>query len=231
MGTVPGHFTASNDEKIDIHCERPNIQFTDDYLETGESYYGFVDNQVDALLLVEATIAGTIPAFSGSAIDVARLRIRSGTVLVISESCRLVKRWKDGLQWSPSRAYGSFLLYRQTCNVSQAKANATSSRKRIRVPGATPFFAKNVLKPGTDILKEGEDYLREKFGRDLKTFKLDGLTKRSITIKGSDGKRHRVISYYTPSDAARISRCCSNQSSSAVDGHGPPFMRPSLDTR
>ncbi|KAJ3349096.1 hypothetical protein HDU83_000789 [Entophlyctis luteolus] len=174
--SVPANYAARNEEQVDYYRARHKNQDVDDYLEEGESYYGFVDNEVDALLLVEATISGTLRAFSGSAVDIARLRIRSGTVLVISESCRLVKRWKDGLQWSPSRAYGSFLLYRQTCNLSDAKANVNPSENRYRVPGATPFFAKNVLKPGMDILKEG------------------GLTKRSITLKGSDGQRHRVIS-------------------------------------
>ncbi|KAJ3201449.1 hypothetical protein HDU82_008103 [Entophlyctis luteolus] len=188
--SVPANYAARNEEQVDYYRARHKNQDVDDYLEEGESYYGFVDNEVDALLLVEATISGTLRAFSGSAVDIARLRIRSGTVLVISESCRLVKRWKDGLQWSPSRAYGSFLLYRQTCNLSDAKANVNPSENRDRVPGATPFFAKNVLKPGMDILKEG------------------GLTKRSITLKGSDDHL------------------------SSGDWSGlRPLMRPSLDVR
>ncbi|KAJ3067307.1 hypothetical protein HDU98_009510 [Podochytrium sp. JEL0797] len=51
--------------------------------------------------------------------------------------------------------------------------------------GIEPVFAPNTLKPNTRVAE-------------------DGLTKRTITLLGSDRKRYRIISYYTPQDVVEM---------------------------
>ncbi|KAJ3379348.1 hypothetical protein HDU84_006727 [Entophlyctis sp. JEL0112] len=148
----------------------------------GETYRGFIDNEADALILIEATIMNLLHAFSGTAVDMASLHVRSGSVFVVPESCRFAKRWVDGLQWSPSRAYGSFLLYRQVEKIRDKSATALIDENTKSIAGVAPAFAKNSLKTGTQIMSD------------------NGLTKRCIAMKGSDGQMYRVIAYYAPSD-------------------------------
>ncbi|KAJ3384640.1 hypothetical protein HDU84_002816, partial [Entophlyctis sp. JEL0112] len=60
----------------------------------GETYFGHVDDEADALTLIEAARKNLISAFSGTSVDMAQLKVRSGSVIVVPETCRFVKRWK-----------------------------------------------------------------------------------------------------------------------------------------
>ncbi|KAJ3383357.1 hypothetical protein HDU84_003641 [Entophlyctis sp. JEL0112] len=164
----------------------------------GESYYGFVEDEIDSLILVEAVVARKIAPFAGGPFEIARLSVRSGSVFVLPENCRYLKRWKDGLQWSPSRSYGQFLLYRQIRKTEDSTNAAESAgcSQDINIPGVDPRFAQSSLKEGTQIME-------------------NGLTKRSITVMGSDSNVYRVISYYNRSDV--------------LDTVGFAQLRPSLD--
>ncbi|KAI8619762.1 hypothetical protein BC830DRAFT_709187 [Chytriomyces sp. MP71] len=92
-----------------------------------ETFYGFIKDAHDALLVIEGVVRGILKPFNGrtgglgpaageagtsgtnSAWD---MQIRSGTVIVFAEISSQMKRWRDGERWSPSRAHGPFLLYR-----------------------------------------------------------------------------------------------------------------------
>ena len=43
--------------------------------------------------------------------------IRSGSVFVFDENAAGIKRWTDGLTWSPSRICNNFLVYRCVVNL------------------------------------------------------------------------------------------------------------------
>ncbi|KAJ3377867.1 hypothetical protein HDU84_008131 [Entophlyctis sp. JEL0112] len=152
-------------------------------LVRGESYFGFVEDEVDSLILVDAVIAKKIPPFAGGPLEIARLSVRSGSVYILPENSRYLKRWKDGLQWSPSRSYGHFLLYRQVRQIDNSTTAGESilHTESLNIPGVDPRFAQSSLKDGMQIME-------------------NGLTKRSITVKGSDGCVYRVISYYNRKD-------------------------------
>ncbi|KAJ3397778.1 hypothetical protein HDU80_009463 [Chytriomyces hyalinus] len=150
-----------------------------------ETYIGFIATLEDALLVVEATINGSLPHFIGTAGDLNLIPCRSGTVIVVAEASAKVRRWKDGVPWSPSRAFGPFLLYRQIELESSATQSHlpkyTARRFNSNHAGLEPNYTRKTLKPGTRISPTG-------------------LTKRRITLIGSDGGRHRLVSYYKPSD-------------------------------
>ncbi|KAJ3203694.1 hypothetical protein HDU82_006374 [Entophlyctis luteolus] len=167
----------------------------------GESYFGFVDDEVDALILVESMLQRRINAFSGSAVDMARLQIRSGSVFVVPESSRYAKRWKF--------AGGLTLQQRQIENVKDSVvAKAEPGDAAPRIPGVDPAFSESVLKMGTQIVN-------------------DGLTKRSISVNGSDGLRHRVISYYTVEDVLNMSEQLAVSRGISTECR---FIRPSQDS-
>ncbi|KAI8838522.1 Gti1/Pac2 family-domain-containing protein [Chytriomyces cf. hyalinus JEL632] len=150
-----------------------------------ETYFGFIATLEDALLVIEATINGSLPHFTGTASELNLVPFRSGTVIVVAESSAKVRRWKDGVPWSPSRAFGPFVLYRQIELESSITPSHhpkyTARRFNSNHAGLEPNYTRTTLKPGTRISPTG-------------------LTKRTITLVGSDGGRHRLVSYYAPSD-------------------------------
>ncbi|KAI8831732.1 Gti1/Pac2 family-domain-containing protein [Chytriomyces cf. hyalinus JEL632] len=97
--------TAGKSARLRKRLERNQSAFT-------YSFFGFIENPMDALLVIEGCVRSNLRQFTGSAADMARIPIRSGTVIVIPENSVFVKRWRDGIHWSPSRAFGPFLLYR-----------------------------------------------------------------------------------------------------------------------
>ncbi|KAI8829350.1 Gti1/Pac2 family-domain-containing protein [Chytriomyces cf. hyalinus JEL632] len=147
-----------------------------------ETFYGFVKEPTDALLIVEGCIRGILISTDKTPIDLEEeIPIRSGSIVVFEESS---KRWRDGRRWSPSRVHGPFLLYREVEPTSTGPEPRKSKPTHIldtRIPGLEPTYSCKTLKQNTRLVEEG-------------------LTKRTITLKGSDARRYRVISYYARQD-------------------------------
>ncbi|KAI8616164.1 Gti1/Pac2 family-domain-containing protein [Chytriomyces sp. MP71] len=137
---------------------------------------------MDALLIVEGVVRGSLLSMDKAPIDFAQIMtIRSGSVVVFEESS---KRWRDGRRWSPSRVHGPFLLYREVEPTASRPAPRKVKPTHImdtRIPGLEPTYSVKTLKPNTQLVE-------------------DGLTKKTITLKGSDGRTYRVISYYARQD-------------------------------
>ncbi|KAJ3356615.1 hypothetical protein HDU83_000477 [Entophlyctis luteolus] len=156
-----------------------------------ETFYGFIEDPLDALHVIEGCINGTLKPFDGGPMDMARTSIRSGTIIVVPDTNLKIRRWRDNIKWSASRAYGSFLLYRQTEHATtspdspEAECGLPALENRMQIGGLVPAFSSKTLKPNTRLVK-------------------NGLTKRTITLKGSDGNKYRVVSYYTPSDVLEM---------------------------
>jgi hypothetical protein len=73
-----------------------------------ESFYGYVGDRKDALLLFAATTQGILTKVNKRLDLVARKKIRSGSIFIFGEQESGMKRWTDGLIWSPSRVCGKF---------------------------------------------------------------------------------------------------------------------------
>ncbi|KAJ3353140.1 hypothetical protein HDU83_007120 [Entophlyctis luteolus] len=188
----------------------------------GETYFGFVEDDLDAILLVEASIANELPLFSGNSVAMAMLRVRSGTVVVLPEGSRFLKRWMDGLHWSPSRAHGPFLLYRQTESV-ESRSSPGSDDCLKKIAGINPTFAPTSLKCGQRIAP-GKSNPQRLYVIMNALFRKAGLTKKSITVRGSDGRLYRVISYCAPSDVIK-------PFSRRDDASETTLLKPSRDPR
>ncbi|KAK3692773.1 Gti1/Pac2 family-domain-containing protein [Podospora appendiculata] len=81
------------------------------------TYNGFVGSDLDALILFEACLRGVLTHVPRRPHDREReYLIRSGNIFLYEENSSGIKRWTDGLNWSPSRIMGNFLIYRELQN-------------------------------------------------------------------------------------------------------------------
>lgn len=74
-------------------------------------FFGVVDNTIHAFQLVLAAQRGIVPRIA-QRLKQAELRemITSGAVFIFSVEESGMKRWRDGLFWTPSRIDGNFLV-------------------------------------------------------------------------------------------------------------------------
>lgn len=78
------------------------------------TYRGYVATTQDALILFEACLTGVLPHVPRRPHDRERNHlVRSGSVFIYEENTSGIKRWTDGVTWSPSRILGNFLVYRE----------------------------------------------------------------------------------------------------------------------
>ncbi|GAA5854116.1 hypothetical protein JCM9279_002837 [Rhodotorula babjevae] len=78
------------------------------------AFRGFVESTLDALLIFEGCKRGFLPKITRRLQEFEkRQNVVSGAVFVFDEEETGIKRWTDGLSWSPSRTLGNFLVYRE----------------------------------------------------------------------------------------------------------------------
>ncbi|RCH87682.1 hypothetical protein CU097_001941 [Rhizopus azygosporus] len=153
-----------------------------------ETFHGFIETTTDTLLIFEACRQGILPKINRRLQERERGAVKSGTVFVFDEKESGIKRWTDGLVWSPSRILGNFLIYREldgrelldekTSNLSSMSNNRlysdeykTSDRERALVGSLTDTYK----------------------------FKKGGLIKKTLSIQVNGSSQH-LISYYTKED-------------------------------
>ncbi|KAJ3394109.1 hypothetical protein HDU84_000137 [Entophlyctis sp. JEL0112] len=144
-----------------------------------ESWFGFVKDKADAVMLVEAVIAGSLKALK---MVPASAKLRSGSVVIFAESHLQTQmtRWRDGESWSPSRIQGPFLLYREVESTKGKSGNGASQAEAAKCR-----FSTTSMRPNSRLV-------------------ANGFAKRTITIVGSDNTKYRVISYFFPDDVAYL---------------------------
>ena len=78
-----------------------------------QHFIGYVETTTDALRLIMAARQGIIPRITRRLNDSERRSmIRSGAVFVFCVEESGIRRWTEGLSWSPSRIVGNFLVCR-----------------------------------------------------------------------------------------------------------------------
>jgi hypothetical protein len=88
-------------------------------------FIGYVETTTDALRLITAARQGVIPRITRQFYDSERrAMIRNGAVFVFCVKESGIKRWKDGLSWSPSRIVGNF----QVCIVIPSATMVTPDK-------------------------------------------------------------------------------------------------------
>lgn len=154
------------------------------------TWHGFIRSTEDALILIEAVLRGELNHVSRRPHDRERERlIRSGSVFIYSEASSGIRRWTDGIHWSPSRILGNFLLYRELGApfAPGEKKRALKNRKPSHPYAGAP-----------QVPPEDREFIGSLV--DSYAFKQKGLIKKTISVD-YHGIAHHIVSYYTLADA------------------------------
>ncbi|KAH3679725.1 hypothetical protein WICMUC_000756 [Wickerhamomyces mucosus] len=94
------------------------------------TFIGYISSTRDALLIIQAVLNQQLTPVSRRPHDRERSQlIKSGNVFIFIEEKSGIKRWTDGVAWSPSRILGRFLVYRE---LDRGALKDSNSLKRKR---------------------------------------------------------------------------------------------------
>jgi hypothetical protein len=175
------------------------------------TFEGFVASTFDSLLLFEACLSGQLKHVPRRPHDRERRDlIKSSNVFIYEENVSGIKRWTDGVIWSPSRILGNFLIYRELDKPFRpGKKKGALNRKHRPTGGIGKADSASHLNLTGFGSSAPKDDLR---GKDIESawigsltnsyaFKAGGLVKKTISINFR-GIPHHLVSYYNVADAA-----------------------------
>ncbi|GJJ74584.1 Gti1/Pac2 family transcription factor [Entomortierella parvispora] len=154
-----------------------------------ETFHGYIETTQDTLLIFEACRRGLFPRICRRLQEKERRIVQSGTVFVFDERESGIKRWTDGLVWSPSRILGNFLVYRELDKRNSGKKDASPIDRASRCSSSDPETA---------IEKNKERALVGSLTNSYR-FKKNGLIKKTMSIVVNGVPQH-LISYYSKDD-------------------------------
>lgn len=183
------------------------------------TFQGYISTTMDALILFEACLTGRLTHVPRRPHDRERADlISSGNIFIYEENSSGIKRWTDGMSWSPSRILGNFLLYRELDKPFQpgekkralkrpkSDAGGVSKPSSSRSSSVSGYGGALVSGGGASMTYNGLNGARNDAERSLVgslvdsyQFKTDGLVKKTISVT-HNGIQHHLVSYYTIKD-------------------------------
>lgn len=175
------------------------------------TFNGHVATTQDALVLFEACLQGHLSHVPRRPHDRERSTlIRSGSVFIYEENASGIKRWTDGVNWSPSRILGNFLVYRELDKPFPPGEKKKALKKPSRRPSrpSEPYSRPDrpgEFSPSSPNGSYGDrvvnDQERSLIGSlvDSYGFKQDGLVKKTMSVT-VQGVTHHLVSYYNVAD-------------------------------
>ncbi len=177
------------------------------------TFHGHVSTTSDALVLFEACLSGQLSHVPRRPHDRERNSlIRSGCIFIYEENASGIKRWTDGVTWSPSRILGNFLVYRELDKPfppGEKKRAMKKNNRRPTRPGDpysrpegsgsySPTTPQTTSFPSPSTPTEAE---RQLIGSlvDSYGFKQNGLVKKTMSVT-VQGVTHHLVSYYNMDD-------------------------------
>lgn len=167
------------------------------------TFRGYISTTLDALLLFESCLSGRLHHVARRPHDRERSElIQSGNIFIYEEHSSGIKRWTDGVSWSPSRILGNFLIYREL-----EKPFPPGEKKRALKKSKKPMHTmpkQEYGMPGTmgmESLTARQNAERALIGSlvDSYDFKDGGLVKKTISVSFG-GISHHMVSYYSIDD-------------------------------
>jgi Gti1/Pac2 family transcription factor len=184
------------------------------------TFYGYIASTQDALLLFEACLSGSLNHVARRPHDHARASlIKSGNVFIYEEHSSGIKRWTDGVPWSPSRILGNFLVYRELERPFPPGEKKRVMKRSKKSPGISkaqePFGTSgNNHSMGNSYAAASVSYLDSSTSNSLSKetersligslvnsygFKEEGLVKKTVSVTVG-GISHHLVSYYSVAD-------------------------------
>ncbi|KII91801.1 hypothetical protein PLICRDRAFT_38641 [Plicaturopsis crispa FD-325 SS-3] len=158
----------------------------------GDSMYSFsghAETTLEALRLVLAARQGIVSRVTRRLNETERRAIRSGAVFIFDPVESSIKRWTDGLIWSPSRIVGNFLVYREVNDRANSRGCHSNYSEMGPSAGGMGRLGPEPGRPSRSLV-EGDHQGAVKKG---------GLMKKTITVDLVGSSMH-VIFYYTAED-------------------------------
>ncbi|XWW92444.1 hypothetical protein V2A60_003785 [Cordyceps javanica] len=189
--------------------ENPAVQYANNALFSENqsasltpTFRGHIASTLDALVLFESCLNGMLPRVPRRPHDRERQDlIKSGSIFIYEEHYSGIKRWTDGVSWSPSRILGNFLIYRE---LEKSFAPGEKRRALKKNKESSQGIAKSEQASHPNMpYSTSEDQERSLIGSlvDSYHFKNDGLVKKTISIC-FQGVAHHMVSYYNVDDIA-----------------------------
>ncbi|KAF6802098.1 camp independent regulatory protein [Colletotrichum sojae] len=176
------------------------------------TFIGHVASTLDALVLFEACLSSALQHVPRRPHDRERQDlIKSGNVFIYEEHSSGIKRWTDGVAWSPSRILGNFLIYRELDRPfppGEKKRAMKRTKKTTGVTKPSDVGSRQPTMNGTapamgmgDTSSSNKDAERALIGSlvDSYPFKENGLVKKTISVT-YQGVPHHLVSYYNVED-------------------------------
>jgi hypothetical protein len=164
-----------------------------------ETFHGYIETTRDSLLLFEACKRGILPRIKRRLQDKERHLIRSGTIFCFDEKESGVKRWTDGLVWSPSRILGNFLIYRELDDKKVTRSGSADTQEEQEAPLIKSRSSSSGYIVAPDLLRRQREKALVGSLKNSYRFKRNGLVKKSMSLI-VDGVQQHIISYYNKED-------------------------------
>ncbi|KAL4999076.1 Gti1/Pac2 family-domain-containing protein [Aspergillus recurvatus] len=184
------------------------------------TFNGYVATTHDALILFEACLTGVLHHVPRRPHDRERSHlVRSGAVFIYEENSSGIKRWTDGVTWSPSRILGNFLVYRELEKPFPPGEKKRAMKKTTRRPLTSgrpgePYARQDSNGSSYSPSPTASGYGAERTHQseieralvgslvDSYGFKEMGLVKKTMSVTVS-GVTHHLVSYYSVEDVTR----------------------------
>jgi len=129
--------------------------------------------------------------------------IKSGSVFVYEENASGIKRWTDGVSWSPSRILKNFLVYREL-EAPFPPGEKKRANKRKRSIAEEGDDESRPAKKASQLASEQAMKAEQNRGIhgslvDSYPFKDEGLVKKTFSIRHK-GVHHHIVNYCTVDD-------------------------------
>ncbi|KAI5293463.1 hypothetical protein KEM52_005516 [Ascosphaera acerosa] len=184
------------------------------------TYVGYVSSTQDALILFEGAFRGSLLSVHRRPHDRERAQVvRSGACFIYEEGSSGIRRWTDGITWSPSRILGNFLVYRELDKpfppgekkraMKKLGKRGIGRHEPYARPESVSVGADGGSSPGGGPVTAGlfherphqPEIERALVGSlvDSYGFKEDGLVKKTISVM-MFGVPHHMVTYYNVED-------------------------------
>ena len=165
------------------------------------TFYGYVLDKLDALILVEACLSGKLAFISKQPEKDEKASLpKSGNVFVYDKDASRTSRWNDYAIWTPSRVLGNFFVYGELDNPipRERKKQAGRCKRSTRAPypqrrldndtlpqtsSVSPYSNSGEAKPPSEVASSKQD---KKFERtlvgsliDIYDLRAGGLVKKA----------------------------------------------------
>ncbi|CAB4256383.1 similar to Saccharomyces cerevisiae YHR177W Putative protein of unknown function [Maudiozyma barnettii] len=173
------------------------------------TFRGYIQNELDALLIFQAVLDSRLNHVPRRPYEIERpYLIISGNIFVFIEEVSGIKRWTDGITWSPSRISGKFLIYKELDRSYNNTSMFPQSSHINRHPHQMiPQTQSQQQHPQTQSLVSGNGNPYPQSNYPIQQFsKYTGFVKKTISMKLQTNDKEKVqqhfhiVSYYLEDD-------------------------------